>query len=191
MLQEGRVRRWSMLWRWFGAEDNNREYICRCSYNRHQEELPRATSKPHWELSLAATGRTSKRCYALRWVKDGRASVYAWFFKEGRNPMNSIRLPWTRSSLDRSQVVRGDMRGLAPTMRGPQPQNRTTLIIAFVIASLMIQPSTALGKHHIITLIIDVVGILVYQEFFDIVKPKIWKHFFATRRTLSTQFLQP
>ena len=75
MLQEGRVRRWSMLWRWFGAEDNNREYICRCSYNRHQEELPGATSKPHWELSLAATRRTWRRCYALKWVKDGKASV--------------------------------------------------------------------------------------------------------------------
>jgi len=36
------------------------------------------------------------------------------------------------------------MRGLSPTMRGPQPPNRTTLIIVFVIASLMIQPSTAL-----------------------------------------------
>ena len=57
-------------------------------------------------------------------------------------------------------------------MRGPQPQNRTTLIIAFVIASLMIQPSTALGKQHIITLIIDVFGIPVYQESFDIVKAK-------------------
>ena len=51
------------------------ESICRCSYNRHQEELPRATSKPHWELSLAATRRTWRRCYALKWVKDGKASV--------------------------------------------------------------------------------------------------------------------
>ena len=76
-------------------------------------------------------------------------------------------------------------------MRGPQPPNRTTLIIVFVIASLMIQPSTALGKQHIITLIIDVFWNFNIQRFFCYCKNKKLKAIYCNKNSSSIRTTIP